>query len=526
MKRRVAIYARYSADLQKATSITDQVAMAQKYCDEQGYDVVEIFTDEEITGRHLRRPGFQELKKAVEERRIDLVVVEMLDRLSRRTADALHSWELLKFSGVDLFSIKEGQQDFLTVLLRGYGAQAFSESVGFHTRRGMQGALGRGRLHTSAFGYRVLSEKTEGLSREVDAEQAVVVLRIYEEAAAGKSALQIAHGLNADGIKAPRGGTWDASTIRGNRKRGEGILHNRLYIGEAQVCRTTQSYHPETGARRVDLSPNEMVSATFPELQIVPDKLWAAVQAKLKEDQVGRTENPVRSRRRKHLFSGLMVCGCCGAHYVKMSSTSFACNEGRKKACKNRTNISQKRLERRVFGRLRDAFRSPELFAAFEAALREERQKLASFDPATEIARLESLIRKEEAKQESIFRAIEEGAPFAAFRARSKAIDGELTALRARLEEASSRGRVAAHDLPDTATLFARAVDAMETLLGDPDLVHQAHTYLRNLITRIVLVPDPAAEHGVSIKLETDFAALLGGADTGHAHGLASCLMC
>lgn len=526
MTKRVAIYARYSADLQKATSITDQVAMAQRYCDQQGFTVVEVFSDEEISGRHMRRPGFQALKAAVEERRIDLVVVEMLDRLSRRTADALHSWELLKFSGVGLYSIKEGQQDFLNVLLRGYGAQAFSESVGFHTRRGMQGALARGRLHTSAFGYRVVSDQPEGLSREVDPAQASIVLRIYQEAANGKSALQIAQGLNNDGIKAPRGGTWDASTIRGNPKRGEGILHNRLYIGEAQVCRTTQSYHPETGARRVDLSPDEMVSASFPELRIVPDDLWATVQAKVAEDKVAKGENPVKSRRSKHLFSGLMICGCCGANYVKVSRTGFKCNESRKKACKNQRGISQKRVERRVFGRLRDAFRSPELFAAFDAALSEERRKLASFDPATEIARIEAQIRKEEAKRESIFRAIEDGAPYAAFRARSEAIDVELTSLKARLDEVSARQRTTARDLPDTETLFARAVDAMETLLGDPDLVHQAHTHLRSLITRIVLVPDPAAEHGLSIKLETDFAALLGKAEAGQAKGLANILMC
>ena len=46
MTKRVAIYARYSADLQKATSITDQVAMAQRYCEQQGYIVVEVFSDE------------------------------------------------------------------------------------------------------------------------------------------------------------------------------------------------------------------------------------------------------------------------------------------------------------------------------------------------------------------------------------------------------------------------------------------------------------------------------------------------
>ena len=58
MTKRVAVYARYSSNLQSPTSIEDQVAMAKRFCDRQGWTMVNVFSDYEKTGRNTRRPGF------------------------------------------------------------------------------------------------------------------------------------------------------------------------------------------------------------------------------------------------------------------------------------------------------------------------------------------------------------------------------------------------------------------------------------------------------------------------------------
>lgn len=250
MTLRAAVYARYSSDLQKATSIEDQIAMAQRLCDQQGWTLVHVFTDEEMTGRNTRRPGFQSLKTAVGQRQIDVVIVEAIDRLSRSIRDSLDHYELLTFHGIELHSVTEGRQDFFRVLLGALGAQLYSESISKHTRRGMQGALTRGQLHTSAYGYRKRVADT-GPNREIDPDTAPIVRRIFEELAAGKSTHAIAKGLNGDGIPGPTGGSWDSSTLRGNTDRAEGMVRNRLYIGIASVCKYSRSYHPETGAKRV-----------------------------------------------------------------------------------------------------------------------------------------------------------------------------------------------------------------------------------------------------------------------------------
>lgn len=219
--KRAAFYARYSSSLQQATSIADQIAKGRKYCEKEGYDLVATYSDSEMTGRNMRRPGLIALKEALNQRQVDIIIVEAVDRLGRRVADSLNFFDLASFSGVELYSLDEGPQDFINILLRGYAAQQFSEMIGHHTRRGMQGAVTRGRLHTSAYGYCKLDTE-KGLNRGIVAGEAEVVRRIFRETSQGRSARAIAAGLNADGISAPRGGTWDASTIRG-RRRGEDL---------------------------------------------------------------------------------------------------------------------------------------------------------------------------------------------------------------------------------------------------------------------------------------------------------------
>lgn len=220
MTTRAAIYARYSSDLQKATSIEDQIAMAERFCAEQGWSVSHVFTDHLKTGRHTRRPGFQELKAAVNRREVDMVVIEAVDRLTRRIVDALSSFDLFAFQGVGLHSVTEGRQDFYRILLTSFGAQSFSEMIGQHTRRGMQGALKRQRLHTRAYGYRKVDAET-GLNRAAGPETARIVLRIFEVFASGRSIQQISRQLNMRALPprtaAPGTPPRSAATVRAPR---------------------------------------------------------------------------------------------------------------------------------------------------------------------------------------------------------------------------------------------------------------------------------------------------------------------
>ncbi|OWY18274.1 hypothetical protein B6V73_00205 [Thioclava sp. JM3] len=507
--KRAAIYARYSSSLQKATSIEDQIAMARRECERNGWTVVEIFEDREKTGRNMRRPGFQAMKAAVARGEVDVVVIEALDRLTRKVVDALSQFDLLQFQGVELHSVKEGELEFFSVLVGGIGAQQFSEMIGAHTRRGMQGAVSRGRLHTSAYGYRK-REAAEGLNREIDPEQAEVVRRIFRETADGRSATAIAKALNADRIPAPKGGTWDASSIRGRKDRCEGILNNRLYVGEASVCRFGRRYHPETGAKAVFATEDDTVTETFDALRIVSQDLWDQVQAELatRTQRATSTGNPQAARRSKHLLSGLMVCGCCGAPYIKTSRNRFQCRENRKGVCENSLTIRQTRIEPRVFTALRSRLRSAELIAEFEAAFRAEMRILEGTDLGASIKAANAQLAKVRKARRRIMSAIENGADFADYGARDKELKAEAQELEDRIAQLEVQQDRKDATPPDIPAIFEAALQDLEALLGDPDLVARANEELRTLIRSITLIPDTKSEDGLAAEIQLDLGSL------------------
>jgi len=256
MKNRVAIYARYSSALQKPTSIADQFSMAERHAASIEWSVVHRFSDSEISGTLGNRPGLNELRSAVCRGEIDIVIVEAIDRLTRNVVHALEVYNLMEFANIELYSLAEGSQNFMSVMLTAWGAREYSKSVSIHTKRGMAAALQNGSFHMRPYGYRKC-EKSNGSNREIDPAISPIVQRIYRAFADGASAHRIARDLNEDGIPAPRGGTWDGRTIRGNADRQEGILNNPIYIGRVLLFRTTHQIHPETENRVIVPTPDD-----------------------------------------------------------------------------------------------------------------------------------------------------------------------------------------------------------------------------------------------------------------------------
>ena len=57
----VAIYARYSTDMQSQASIEDQIRICQERADKEGWTVHQCYTDHGQSGATLLRPGIQML---------------------------------------------------------------------------------------------------------------------------------------------------------------------------------------------------------------------------------------------------------------------------------------------------------------------------------------------------------------------------------------------------------------------------------------------------------------------------------
>lgn len=147
---RAAIYARLSSDLQDVRSIVDQVAMARRYAGTRGPTIAAVYEDAAISGASiLNRPGLQRLLKDAEERRIDVVLTESLDRLSRSQADIAALYERLSFYGTRIETLADGVVSEIHVGLKGTMAALPLKDLAQKTRRGQ---VGRANLRDGPIG--------------------------------------------------------------------------------------------------------------------------------------------------------------------------------------------------------------------------------------------------------------------------------------------------------------------------------------------------------------------------------------
>lgn len=74
---RVLVYARYSSEEQNRRSIDDQYAYCIAFLETLGFDVdVQFLCDEALSGELRERPGIDEVRRGIKERRWDLIVCE------------------------------------------------------------------------------------------------------------------------------------------------------------------------------------------------------------------------------------------------------------------------------------------------------------------------------------------------------------------------------------------------------------------------------------------------------------------
>src|SRR5215469_16722790 len=106
---KAAIYSRFSTDRQNESSIADQVRVCSEYAGTKGWRVVESYKDEGISGAALKnRPGVLRLQEAALARRVDVLHVTDLSRLSRSNGDLSKMIDQLTYKGVRVIGVQDG----------------------------------------------------------------------------------------------------------------------------------------------------------------------------------------------------------------------------------------------------------------------------------------------------------------------------------------------------------------------------------------------------------------------------------
>ena len=483
---RVALYARYSSDNQRAASIEDQFRICRERVGREGWEVTSTYKDAGISGASMiLRPGIQTLLQDATAGRFDLVLAEALDRISRDQADVATLFKRLKFAGVPIVTLSEGEISELHVGLTGTMNALTLKAIAEKTRRGMSGRVEAGKSGGGlCYGYKVVKqfdirgEPIRG-DRTIDAREAEIVRRIFRMFAAGVAPRTIARTLNEDGIPGPGGKPWGDTTIRGHVKRGTGVVNNELYIGRLIWNRLRYVKNPSTGKRVSRLNrETDWIVKDVPELRIVDDELWQAARARQDEiaDKFAKVTEGVRehhrqnrlngARRPRTLLSGLIFCGCCGGPYSVRGAQRFACsNHVGKATCGNSRTIRQDELENRVLAGLKDRMMSPEVVEEAMRAYSEEtnrlnRERRSNGDAwRTELAKVEKQIT-------GIVDAIADGMYHPSMKQKMTGLEARKAELTALLADAP----VDTPDLlPSAATIYASKIANLTEALNQPE---------------------------------------------------------
>ena len=94
---RAVIYARFSSDLQRASSIDDQIRICRERLERDGCELAAVYQDKAMSGASLLRPGIQQLLNDGGRRQFDVVYAEALDRISRDQEDVAAVFKRLQF---------------------------------------------------------------------------------------------------------------------------------------------------------------------------------------------------------------------------------------------------------------------------------------------------------------------------------------------------------------------------------------------------------------------------------------------
>lgn len=80
------------------------------YAAKHGMEVVG-YSEDRQPGLTMDRPGILEMNRAVEQHKVDTVLVLNLDRLCRKIGDAIRYWNYLHKHNVRLCSVSDGEID-------------------------------------------------------------------------------------------------------------------------------------------------------------------------------------------------------------------------------------------------------------------------------------------------------------------------------------------------------------------------------------------------------------------------------
>ena len=199
---------------QEGVSLEAQQAKIEQWCLANGYELVNVFKDEGISGKRMdTRQGLQDALATL--KRGNAFVFYSMSRVARSTKDMLSIGDLITKKRADMVSVIE---DFDTTSASGklmfqmlaVLAEFERNLVGERTATVLQNKKANRQVYTNQtpYGFKAVNGRLEQVKQEVK-----VVAEIQQARAKGQTLQAIADNLNSRGIPTKTNKQWQPATI-------------------------------------------------------------------------------------------------------------------------------------------------------------------------------------------------------------------------------------------------------------------------------------------------------------------------
>lgn len=326
---RAALYIRLSVEFngKRGDSLETQRQIMEAYaalCPD--LEIVEVYTDNGITGRTFEREAFQRMLADVEAGKINCIVVKDLSRLGRNTIDTGYYIEKyfplhgVRFIAVnDQFDSEDSERsgNHLIVPLKNMINEAYAADISKKVRAQQNQAMRDGEFVGARppYGYRKDPDNCHRLL--VNEDTAPIVRQIFQWTLDGAPLNVIVKRLNEGGVMTP--GYYHASCglfSYDNKLAGSGkwqtwtvgkILADQVYTGDM-----VQGKHTNIGHKQVVTKPEDWIVVRNTHEPLVSREVFAKVQS-IREKAAQRGKTPAKKvPYTENILRGRVFCGCCG----------------------------------------------------------------------------------------------------------------------------------------------------------------------------------------------------------------------
>lgn len=338
----------------ESDSIANQKKLIEDYV--KGHPDIELVSekvDDGYSGILFDRPAFQEMMQDIMEGRVNCVIVKDLSRLGREYIETgRYLRRIFPAYGVRFIAINdnidtahEHAGDDLNISMKNLINDAYCHDISVKTRSALEVKRKKGDYVGACpvYGYRKSAENRNQLV--VDEYAARVVRDIFRAKIDGRSAKRIADELNALGVLSPlaykisrglphpKGGFADRPDAKWSATTVIRILQDEIYTGTLVQGRQGTYNHK---LRNVIQKPEEeWIRVENAHEAIIRKRDFDLVQHIMVLDTRTAPEG-----EKVYLFSGLLVCGCCGARMTRKTNTVggkkyiyYHCPTGKKHGC-------------------------------------------------------------------------------------------------------------------------------------------------------------------------------------------------